>query len=744
MKTNILLGMLCALGFAFGACSDDGKGGGDGDAGADTDTDADADTDTDGDADTDTDTDSDTDSDTDTDSDSDTDTDADGGTTCTPGVPIDAASCNAAGDVVRHDDCGDEVLVADCMDADSNGACADAVCGCAPGFAGDDCASCLVYVDIDVGIDSNDGSSWAQSFASVTAGLEAAKEAIAAEPTDAGVDFESCEVWVAAGTYKPADAVDMTCKFQLVEDVALYGGFAGDEFARSQRSVGGNPTILSGVMVPSVPSMRCHHVVVGANDATIDGFTITGGWATSGDDNGGGMFNSYASPTVRSCTFTENDADGFGGGMYSEASSPIVSDCAFFSNAAGKGGGVASVYWCGGTYTDCVITDNTATYSGAVGSGTGNGGGMYNSQSSPDLDGCELSGNSATYNGGAIYNSQSSPVHARCTISGNSAGSAGGGMYTTGTGAPIATNSAFIGNTASAGGGIYSTFCQGTFVNVTFAGNSATSGRSVATYRASSMVVKNSILWGGSGGGQVYIEELGFSPAIIYSDVEGGCTTASGCTNNETGNINADPLFDADSRLQEGSPAIDAAEGCSASLTDMDGNGRVDIADVPGEAADGGLLEGNGVGPAVDMGAYEYQGDTGDTRALGWVSECCTGDSDTTAAHDYFYCAQTKTWGDAEAYCELDDMTLATMGDAAENGIAASFVGSETFIGGSDEALEGTWEWADGSAWGYTHWSGGEPNDPGHSQNCTSMIVGGTWYDAPCSSSFPFICESAD
>jgi len=55
------------------------------------------------------------------------------------------------------------------------------------------------------------------------------------------------EIWAAVGTYKPtSDVNDRTATFQLKDGVALYGGFAGTETARSDRNPAARITILSG------------------------------------------------------------------------------------------------------------------------------------------------------------------------------------------------------------------------------------------------------------------------------------------------------------------------------------------------------------------------------------------------------------------------------------------------------------------------------------------------------------------
>ena len=112
------------------------------------------------------------------------------------------------------------------------------------------------------------GKSWATAFRGVQRGLDAARKA------------GGGEVWVAAGTYKPTSGTDRKISFQLRSGVALYGGFAGAETKRDQRDFSRNVTVLSGdIGKADDNSDNSYHVVIGADDATMDGFTITGGSA---------------------------------------------------------------------------------------------------------------------------------------------------------------------------------------------------------------------------------------------------------------------------------------------------------------------------------------------------------------------------------------------------------------------------------------------------------------------------------
>ncbi len=147
---------------------------------------------------------------------------------------------------------------------------------------------------------------------------------------------EGDEVWVAAGAYTGSGTNVLT----MQEGVDVYGGFAGDETDRDQRDWETHETIIDGE-----EARRC---VNGADNAVLDGFTVTRGRA---DDGGGMLFG-----TATNCTFIDNTAVWEGGGM----SGGTATDCTFTGNTANwDGGGMYE-----GTATDCTFTDNTAGWAG--------------------------------------------------------------------------------------------------------------------------------------------------------------------------------------------------------------------------------------------------------------------------------------------------------------------------------------------------------------------------------------------
>ncbi len=281
----------------------------------------------------------------------------------------------------------------------------------APGNTVSLAAGTIIYVDADA-TGSHNGTSWANAFTDLQAGLNAATTTPA-------------EIWVAEGTYKPAveygGTGDRYKAFQLQNGVALYGGFdpsvGHDSFA--ERDWVAHPTIISGDLgVPGNNADNSYHVFYhpsGTNldsTAVLDGFTITGGNANGSDaaSSGGGMYNT-GSPALTRCIFLSNMATN-GGGMYNTGS-PVLTSCIFAGNSTGENGDGGGMYNTGAAprLINCVFTGNSAR----------DGAGMYNVSSAPQLVGCTFSRNSTPGLGtGGItnYGSQSTTL-TNCILWGN-------------------------------------------------------------------------------------------------------------------------------------------------------------------------------------------------------------------------------------------------------------------------------------------------------------------------------------
>ena len=369
------------------------------------------------------------------------------------------------------------------------------------------------------------------------------------------------EIWVAAGTYYPTDTTDRSISFELVEGAALYGGFVGGETQLAQRDWETNETILSG----DIPGDRSRQIVIGANAAVVDGFTIAHGLARDGLDEeicGAGMYNLNSSPTVRNCQFSDNESWwGLGGAMYNENSAPTVTNCLFEANGIWTEGGVGGAIFnrsSSPTFVDCRFIENHADDSG---------GGMYNDGDSwPTLIGCTFTGNTANtdgsgggiHGGGTLINS---------IFRENWGGYGGGGI----SGPATVINSLFEANTSDEfGGGIWG---EATVVNSTFVGNRSFHGGGV--YGAAT--VANTIFWKNRGHSGNW-DDIAGGAAVTYSDYYGGTGT----------NIDEDPLFvdpgywddgswveGTDYRLLAGSPGIDAADNTAVppDTADLDGDG---------------------------------------------------------------------------------------------------------------------------------------------------------------------------
>ncbi|MGA2677804.1 MAG: protease pro-enzyme activation domain-containing protein [Sedimentisphaerales bacterium] len=384
--------------------------------------------------------------------------------------------------------------------------------------------SCLgpIYVDASAA-GGNNGYSWADAYNHLQDALQAAK------------DYNCNEILVAQGIYRPDinsahpnGTSDRETTFQLINGVAVYGGFPAGGGTMEDRKPSVYETILSGDLLQNDRPVaepcdllndpcradNSYHVVTGSGvtqTAILDGFTIAGGDANAGSpyNSGGGMYNNNGNPTVR-CTFIRNAAQS-GGGIYlnSNDSNATITNCTFIENSASGG-----------------------YYDGYYNSGYG--GGIY----------CRGSWDSSIAISNCLFN--------------NNWADQGGGIYIMngGGGVSYVTNCTSVANSADSGGSaIYGTGYGGV-IGVT---------------------VTNCILWGNVG------EQISgaIDANVTYSDIQGGWEGV--------GNIQDYPMFATDGyHLKMCSPCVDAGTNTPASglpATDIDGEDRIMNGECTGGAA---------------------------------------------------------------------------------------------------------------------------------------------------------------
>jgi hypothetical protein len=440
----------------------------------------------------------------------------------------------------------------------------------------------------------NDGTSWTDAYTSL---LPALNEASAYD-----------HVWVAKGIYKPTTGTDRSISFSMKNMVKLYGGFAGTEaelsFRKNYEPGEANETILSGNIGYETDSTdNSYHVFFHPEGSllerstVIDGFTITGGYASGLTDNwetyyGGGMFNYYSSPTIHNCHFTNNRASGGGGAMFNDYnSSPEISNCSFTNNlvygtylSEEGGGGIYNYFNSSPAISYCYFEKNSAyVKKGSAPVSSGGGGGIFNEwNSSPDINHCRFVNNYAQYNGDGINYNGSTAFVTNSVFEGNS----GDGLHAYGSG--TISNCIFTNNFSGISIG-YQTPLN--IINCTFSKNTY----GLISDHYSNIQVLNSIFWGNS-------PEQNSTYELLY--VNDNSMVSHCCIRDGSGsfpgnnNIYANPLFadaaNGDFHLSAGSPCIskgiNPAENNLIPLTDLDGNSRP-------------------LGSRTDLGAYECRDD---------------------------------------------------------------------------------------------------------------------------------------
>jgi hypothetical protein len=300
------------------------------------------------------------------------------------------------------------------------------------------------YYVTPTGAGARNGSGWDNAFDNIQSAINAA----AADAAD--------EVWVKQGLYKPSATLAWK------SGVNVYGGFAGNETGRSQRSLDAQLTILDGDNTSRTAVMQGGNYTT---QTTWSGFTVQRGVSPyyggvymyrnmvidnfiikdcvnngTGNYGGGGVYISLTAATestdsiiIRNSKIVGNKASGYGGGIAIGSSngaatalvrtSVLIENTEIINNqAAQRGGGIVAEPRAGSTKNiairNCVIANNSSgnagggisvyridmhiantTFANNV-AGNGDGGGLFaNSVDSLTVNGCIFWNNGDTENG---------------------------------------------------------------------------------------------------------------------------------------------------------------------------------------------------------------------------------------------------------------------------------------------------------------------------------------------------------
>jgi hypothetical protein len=427
---------------------------------------------------------------------------------------------------------------------------------------------------------------------SMTLLLSAFTGAMALFAGDAGAD----ELRVPQDHATPADALTAAAsgdsvvvadgEYVLTQPIS----FAGKNVTLRSENGAASTTLRMGT---AVDNARASVVVFESGEssaAVIDGFTVTAGhgsrWGGASVEAGGGgiLSRNGSAPTIRNCVITGNSGENGGGIMIAAGASATIEDCEVSrNNASGFGGGVLFV----STLAGCKLTSSIIRQNASA-----SGGGLFcYSSASPEISGCTIESNLArNVAGGLCCLAGNAPSVIGTTFIGNSAFGAGALSCETGTDRPQLVNCLLVGNLAVEAGALQArSSAAPRLVNCTIASNAALQSDGGYSCPGGVPETVNSIVFGNE-------------PASICGTVETSITEANPMFRRvgeflfeqtvtvEVGGVPEEmPDFISDRgdwRLQEGSPAIDAAVSPGAPSADIDGTARP-----CGEAADAGAYE---------------------------------------------------------------------------------------------------------------------------------------------------------
>lgn len=530
------------------------------------------------------------------------------------------------------------------------------------------CAAATLFVD-DSATPGGNGLTWGAAFVDLQDALDAAR-----------LDPNVTEIHVAAGVYK-ADrgTFDLTMSFELVDGVAVLGGFPNGGGTPAQRNPALHETLLLGDLLGDDQPPNEFGFLSGINDNTrhvvvaidcspataLDGFVIRGGHANGSIEyemTGGNVFISGGAPTIRNCTLERARAGWSGGGLAAVESAASIENCVFRENVGDmSGGGAAMIGTTGASVAGCRFERNIGgsgcgLYCGSfstIGSagnttsvhdcefvenngviGATAGGGVFVHAGDNVITDCRFYDNRAN-GGGGVYVSAGEARIERCIFFGNEGEGDGGGAIAAvdfASATPVHTTDVVSCLMAGNNGAAVAVASFVNFTNCTIAHNIFPDSPIFLSWPAvfsqnAPVVLNNSIVWGNSDFGTFGNERDFLYGGTLYTVADSIVEDWSGVL---AGNAwDTDPGF-ADTSGLDGDPYVAADNNYRLRIdsfaVDMGSNGFVPaMSDFDAEGRDR-ILDGNGDSAAiVDIGALERcfadldndgSADAGDTAAF--------------------------------------------------------------------------------------------------------------------------------
>lgn len=101
-----------------------------------------------------------------------------------------------------------------------------------------------------------------------------------------------------------------------------------------------------------------------------------------------------------------------------------------------------------------------------------------------------------------------------------------------------------------------------------------------------------------------------------------------------------------------------------------------------------------------------------------------------SGGRDYFVSTATQDWTQSQALCAAAGGHLAYIPDTATNRLLTAHAGTGAYIGYTDQAIEGVWQWLNSAPATFIAWAPGEPNNSGN-EDYAQLTGAGGWNDIP-------------